>query len=254
MVPTLTQAGLLFVVGACASGINAVAGGGSLISFPFLTVAMRLSERVANATNSVGLFPGSLAGGLGFRNLFEKTGRHLKPLLIPTVLGSVLGAWLLLTTPDSVFKKVIPGLILIASLLLLLQPQVRRMVGKGRTLPVWAGILLQFVVSTYGGYFGAGMGIMMLACFALYVEGNVHELNAIKNWLSLLVNFACSVVFVIERIVDFWVAGCVVAGALVGGFFAARVSQRVDPDRLRLVIAIYGLAMTGFFTYRAFTG
>lgn len=251
MAPTPIQAGLLFLVGACASGINAVAGGGSLISFPYLTIAMRLPERIANATNSVGLFPGSLAGGLGFRNLLQKAGSHLKVLLIPTIVGSILGAWLLLTTPDSVFKKVIPGLILIASLLLLLQPQVRRMVGHGKTLPVWAGVVLQFVVSVYGGYFGAGMGIMMLACFALYMEGNVHELNAVKNWLSLLVNFACSIVFVAERIVDFWVAGCVVAGALVGGFIAARISQRFDPNRLRLAIAIYGLAMTVFFTYRA---
>jgi uncharacterized membrane protein YfcA len=248
---TLVQAALLFLVGACASGINAVAGGGSLISFPYLTLAVRLSERIANATNSVGLFPGSFAGALGFRNLFATAGHHLKWLLLPTVLGSVLGAWLLLTTPDSVFKKVIPGLIFIAAVLLLLQPQVRKLVGHGKALPTWAGILLQFVVSTYGGYFGAGMGIMMLACFALYMEGNVHELNAVKNWLSLIVNLACSIVFVVERLVDFWVAGCVVAGALVGGFVAARVSQRFDPNRLRLVIAIYGLGMSFYFAYRA---
>lgn len=251
MTPSPAEAGLLFLVGACASGINAVAGGGSLISFPYLTLAVRLSERIANATNSVGLFPGSFAGALGFRNLFKTSGHHLEHLFLPTVLGSVLGAWLLLTTPDSLFKKVIPVLIFVAAVLLLVQPRVKKLVGHEGRLPGWAGVLLQFLVSTYGGYFGAGMGIMMLACFALYMEGNVHELNAVKNWLSLIVNFACSTVFVVERLVDFWVAGCVIAGALVGGFVSARVSQRFDPDRLRLVIGVYGLGMSAFFAYRA---
>jgi uncharacterized membrane protein YfcA len=251
MTPTPEQAAILFVVGAAASGINAVAGGGSLISFPSL-IGMGLAARIANATNSVGLFPGSLAGALGFRNLFEKTGRHLKLLLLPTALGSVVGAWLLLVTNESVFKMVIPGLILLASVLLLLQPKVKQLVGHGKKLPPWAGVLLQFLVSVYGGYFGAGMGIMMLACFALYIDGNINELNAVKNWLSLLVNFACSVVFFFERMVDLVPALWIVGGALVGGFVAARVSQRFNPDRFRMAIGIYGLVMTGYFTYKAF--
>ncbi len=240
------------MVGAVASGINAVAGGGSLVSFPFLTVGIGLKEVVANATNSVGLFPGSFAGGVGFSNLFEKTGRYLKVLVAPTVVGSVVGAWLLLTTPNEVFRKIIPVLILLASLLLLLQPQVKKLVGHKQALPTWAGVVLQLLVSVYGGYFGAGMGIMMLACFALYIEGNVHELNAVKNWLSLLVNFSCSIVFLLKGLVVIEVALCVVVGALIGGFAAARVSQRFDPNRLRLAIAGYGIVMTGFFAYRAY--
>jgi hypothetical protein len=249
---TAVEAALLFLVGGIASGINSVAGGGSLISFPFLTVGIGLKEVVANATNSVGLFPGSLAGGVGFSNLFEKTGHYLKVLLLPTAIGSVAGAWMLLSTSNEVFKRVIPVLTLLASVLLLLQPQVKKMVGGKRKLPVVAAFLLQFLVSVYGGYFGAGMGIMMLACFALYIEGNVHELNAVKNWLSLLINFTCSIVFVAKGLVVIAVALCVVAGSLVGGFAAARVSQRFDPNRLRLVIAIYGILMTGFFAYRAY--
>ena len=251
MSPTLGQGALLFVVGAVASGINSVAGGGSLISFPSL-IGMGLLPRIANATNSVGLFPGSLAGAWGFRNLFEKTGHHLKLLLAPTLIGSIIGAWLLLVTKDSVFKMVIPGLTLLASVLLLLQPKVKQLVGQGKTLPPAAGVFLQFLVSVYGGYFGAGMGIMMLACFALYMEGNMSELNAVKNWLSLLVNFSCSIVFFYERMVDLRPALWIVSGALIGGFVAARVSQRFNSERLRLGIGVYGLLMTGYFAYQAF--
>jgi uncharacterized membrane protein YfcA len=251
MTPTPAQGAILFLVGAVASGINAVAGGGSLISFPSL-IGMGLVPRIANATNSVGLFPGSLAGGLGFRNLLGKAGKHMTALLVPTALGSVVGAWLLLRTTDSTFKVVIPGLILLAAALLLLQPKVKQLMGHGKTLPLWAGLILQFLVSVYGGYFGAGMGIMMLACFAFYMDGNVNELNAVKNWLSLLINFSCSVVFVLERMVDFIPALWIISGALVGGFVAARISQRFNPERLRIVIGIYGLAMTGYFAYQAF--
>jgi len=210
-----------------------------------------LSERIANATNSVGLFPGSLAGAIGFSNLFEKSGKHLKRLLLPTAVGSVIGAELLLHTSDFFFQKIIPVLILLAAALLWLQPKVRKMVGATRQVPVWLGLIIQLLVSVYGGYFGAGMGIMMLACFSFYMEGNVHELNAVKNWLSLLINFACSMVFIVKGLVVWSVAGWIVAGSLVGGFVAARVSQRFDPNKLRLAISVYGFAMAVYFAYRA---
>lgn len=249
----LGEGGLLVLVGAIAGGLNAVAGGGSLISFPTLAVAVGLPEKIANATNSVGLWPGSLAGGLGFRNLFAKTGRYLTALLIPTILGSIAGAFLLLNTSNAAFRAIIPGLILLASLLLLFQPRVKAFVlGERKRLPLGIGWILQFFVSVYGGYFGAGMGIMMLAAFALYMEGNIHELNAVKNWLGLVINFACSVVFVWKGLVELAPALCLVAGALVGGFVAARVSQRFAPDKLRVVIGIYGLAMAAYFAWRAF--
>lgn len=238
-----------------------MAGGGSLISFPYLVLSSKiggvfqvgggLSEKIANATNSVGLFPGSLTGGIGFSNLFEKSGKHLKRLLLPTAVGSVAGALLLLNTTDTTFAKVIPVLILLAATLLTLQPKVRQMIGGSRHMPVWAGLIIQFLVSVYGGYFGAGMGIMMLACFSFYMEGNVHELNAVKNWLSLLINFTCSIVFIAKGLVVWTVAPWIIAGSLVGGFVAARVSQRFDPGKLRVAIAVYGFAMAGYFAYRA---
>lgn len=249
---SVAQAFLLIGVGAIASGLNAVAGGGSLISFPTLTVAVGLPEKIANATNSVGLWPGSLSGGLGFKNLYSKTSHYLKSLFLPTLLGSLAGAFLLLSTSNATFKQVIPGLVLFASTLLLFQPKVKAFVAsRTEKLPEATGWILQFLVAIYGGYFGAGMGIMMLASFALYMEGTIHELNAVKNWLGLIINFACSAVFIAKGLVEYLPALWIVIGALIGGFVAAKVSQRFNPDRLRIAIAIYGFVMTGFFVYRA---
>ncbi len=251
---TPASAAMLVGVGAVASGLNTVAGGGSLVSFPTLLLVIRLpnAEKLANATNSVGLWPGSLAGGLGFRNLLPKTGHYFRSLFVPTLAGSVCGSVLLLQTSNALFRAVIPILILLASFLLLFQPRVKQFVlGHERKMPAAWGWVLQFLVSVYGGYFGAGMGIMMLAAFALYMDGNIHELNAVKNWLGVVINFTASLVFVWQRMVVIWPALCVVAGSLVGGFVSARISQRIDANKLRVAIAVYGFAMTAFFVYRA---
>jgi len=174
-------------------------------------------------------------------------------LFLPTLLGSIAGALLLLATPKAVFDQVIPGLILLAALLLLFQPRVKAFVlRKQEKLPVAYGWGLQLLVSAYGGYFGAGMGIMMLAAFALYMEGTIHELNAVKNWLGLVINFTCSAVFIAKGLVDLWPAVWLVVGSLIGGYFAARVSQKANPDKFRIAIAIYGIAMSLWFAYRAF--
>ena len=110
-----------------------------------------------------------------------------------------------------------------------------------------AAMIGQFLVSVYGGYFGAGMGIMMLGAFALYMDGTIHELNAVKNWLGLVINLTCSVVFWSKGLIDFRVGGCLALGSIVGGFAAARVSQKVNPDRLRSGIAVYGVGMAMYY-------
>ncbi len=241
------------MVGAVASAINAVAGGGSLISFPTLVFAIRLPSTVANATNSVALWPGSLSGAFGFKNLLHKAGHHLSRLIVPTILGSTVGAFLLVKTDPRVFDLVVPWLILFAAVLLLLQPKVKAWVLQGgrRTVGPAGAITLQFMVSVYGGYFGAGMGIMMLAIFALYIEGTIHELNAVKNWLGLVINFTCSTVFLFQGLVQPYVALALAAGSIVGGFVAARFSQRVQPDRMRTLIAIYGVGMAAYYLARS---
>jgi uncharacterized membrane protein YfcA len=147
---------VLFVVGAIASGINSVAGGGSLISFPCLTLGFNIPSLTANATNSVGLWPGSLSGAWGFRNVLGVTKRYLRILTLPTLVGSAGGAWLLTITDKKVFDAVVPVLLLVATLLLYFQPAVKKLVlGKDRTVGPIAAMLLQTVVAAYGGYFGA---------------------------------------------------------------------------------------------------
>jgi len=122
--------------------------------------------------------------------------------------------------------------------------------SRTRKLSVWFGIVLQFLVSLYGGYFGAGMGIMMLACFALYMDGTIHELNAVKNWLGVLINLVASIQFVTMGIVVGDVALALICGSMVGGFLSARFSQRVDGDKLRKAIAIYGVVTAIYFLFQ----
>lgn len=247
------QALILFVLGAIASAINAVAGGGSLITFPALTVGFHMPSNIANATNSVALWPGSMAGAIGFKNLLAKTAKYLKVLFIPTLVGSVIGAELFIHTSTKLFDRVIPWLILLAAMLLLFQPKVKEFALKhGRTTSPATGAFLQLLVAMYGGYFGAGMGIMMLAAFALFMEGTIHELNAVKTWLGLVINFAASIMFLFERIIDPSVAIALTLGSIVGGFYAAKFSQKVDPDKMRIIIAAYGLAAAWYFMWKAF--
>lgn len=234
-------------IGAIASGINSVAGGGSLVSFPFM-VGVGIPSVEANATNAASQWPGSIGGAIAFWKLLPKTGRYLKLLAIPTILGGTLGGWLLMATSQALFKAIVPWLILLAATLLAFQPKIKAWSQKHQkeVSPV-AGVILQFLVSAYGGYFGAGMGIMMLAAFALYIEGTIHELNAMKVWLGLAINFSATVVFLIQG--KIWLTSCIALaiGGIIGGFYAAKLSQRIDSNKLRIAIAIYGFVMVIYF-------
>jgi len=246
--------GLLFGAGLVASAINSVAGGGTLISFPTL-LAVGIPPLPANATNAVALWPGSFAGALGFLNQIEATKRHLLPLMVPTVVGSILGSYLLVATDSRTFSGLVPWLVLFATLVLAVQPQIKSWSAKsepGRHR--WFGLALQFAVGVYGGYFGAGMGIMMLAVMALFVDGDLHQMNAIKNWLGLVINLSASVVLLAKGLVWLVPGVALMAGALVGGYAGARLSQRVESERLRWAIVVYGLAMAGYFFWRGGAG
>lgn len=252
---------LIFLAGIVAAGINSVAGGGSLISFPMLISLgiPGMTEVTANATNSVGLWPGALSSAFGFKNALARTRKFFLPLLGPTVLGSVAGAWLLVHTSNDTFKIVVPILILMATLLLAFQPTIRKLVAtEHKHKSIWIGIVLQLLVAVYGGYFGAGMGIMMLAAFALFMDGNIHELNAVKAWLGLIINFVASLAIILQGVFLENASARVMpleglalaAGAVIGGFAAARYSQRVDSEKLRKAIVVLGFVMVAWFTYR----
>jgi uncharacterized membrane protein YfcA len=262
---TVASAGVAVVIGAVSSAINAVAGGGSLVSFPVLLIGFGMPSVAANMTNTASLWPGSLAGGLGYSNLLARAGHHLKVLLLPTLLGSVLGAWLLTATNPKVFDVLVPILILFAAGLLAFQPRIKAWASRKRQgVPPAVGFILQFLVSVYGGYFGAGMGIMMLAAFSLYVVGDIHEYNAIKNWLGLLINLIATLVFLVPGHVaadgrhpphiDWSIAVPMIVGSVIGGYWMARISQRIDSEKLRILITIYGFVAAGYFVYQLVVG
>lgn len=247
-----TPAGLAiaFLAGIVASAVNAVAGGGTLVSFPTL-LWLGLPDKVANATNSVALWPGSAAGALGFHKYFGQTKAELKVLLPPTILGSILGSILLVVTPDSTFRAVVPGLILLATVILAFQPRIKAFAASRsfHLSPLAVGTL-QFLVALYGGYFGAGMGIMMLAVMSLYLSGDIHQLNAIKNWLAVVINFGASVILISQGLVLLVPALALMSGSIIGGYFSARISQKFDPELLRRAIVVYGFVMVGYFVWR----
>jgi uncharacterized protein len=249
---SVVEIALFFVFGFVASAINTVAGGGSLISFPAMTLGMGIPPQMANATNAVGLFPGSFAGGIGLRKQLGRTGAFFWPLFIPTILGSIVGAFLLIVSTEKLFNNLVPFLILLAALTLLFQPRVKAHLAKRdqTTLPLAVGCILQFFVAVYGGYFGAGMGIMMLAAFSLFMPGTTHELNAVKGFLGGFINLAGSVVFLIKGIVDVNAAIIFGLGSIAGGLLAAKVSMKFDPDKLRLGIAGYGIVMAAYYFYK----
>lgn len=139
--------------------------------------------------------------------------------------------------------------------MLTLQPRIKSWASKGRApMSFWAALAFQFLVSIYGGYFGAGMGIMMLAVFGLSMPGTVHELNAVKAVLAVAINVVATIVFVAKGMAIVAYLPPLAVGAIVGGYVGARLSLRVDGERLRVAIALYGFAMTGFFVWRAWKG
>ena len=242
----------MFLAGLFASAINAVAGGGSLITFPVL-VALGVSELSANATNSAALWVGGLGSAVGFWPQLKRTRRHLRLLLLPTALGSATGVALLVSGGERVFKYAVPLLVLVATVLLAVQPRLKRWaLGSERKLPPAVGVLLQFVICVYGGYFGAGMGILMLALMGLFIDGDLHEHNALKAWLGLLVNLLAGVLFWHKGLLDLRAGLAVGAGALVGGYVAARVAQRVNAELLRRAIVGLGAILAVWFALRVF--
>lgn len=238
------------LAGFAASAVNAIAGGGTLISFPTL-MALGLPVKVANATNSVALWPGSASGALGFHKYFEESKNELKALLPPTIVGSLLGSWLLVSTPENTFRAVVPFLILLATLILAFQKKIKAASVKSNfQLSRWQVGTLQFLVSLYGGFFGAGMGIMMLAIMSLYGESDLHRLNVLKNWLAVVINFGASVLLLSKGIVDLKFAAAVMVGALFGGYLSAKFAQKFPAEKLRIVIVGYGFVMVGYTAWR----
>jgi uncharacterized protein len=228
-----------------AGAINSIAGGGTLLSFPALVWIGR-DPILANATNSVALWPGSFAGMVGFRRELADARRWLLLLTIPSLVGGAAGAILLLRTSTETFANLVPFLILGATLLLAAQELITRRlthVTKGRKW-IAGAFVFQFLVGVYGGYFGAGMGILMLAALGLIGLTDLHQMNGLKNLMAICINGVAAVYFAIAGAVIWPDALIMAAAAIAGGYAGARAARRLGRGFVRGTVIAIGLTMS----------
>jgi len=235
--------------------VNALAGGGTLITFPMLT-AVGIPPVVANITNTVALCPGYIGGTFAQRADLQGQGRRMWLLLPTGVLGGIAGGVLLLYTSDTTFRTLIPYLILTAVVLLAYQDRMRNWVvarmrdaGHRHLNESWS-MLLIFPAAVYGGYFGAGLGVMMLAILGLVLDDTLTRLNALKQSLSFSINIAAAIFFLFSGQVVWSVAIVMAAGALAGGVLGGRMAGRVKPVTLRWIVIAIGLVVSLIYLFR----
>ncbi|HET7789677.1 MAG TPA: sulfite exporter TauE/SafE family protein [Gemmatimonadales bacterium] len=234
-----------------AGAVNSVAGGGTLLSFPAL-VGLGVPPIIANATSTVALWPASVGSLWGYRAELAGTRRWALRFAVPSAAGGALGAWLLLVTPPRVFDGVVPVLVLGATMLFVMQRPLQRFTGRPAaegvdrstelpafTLPLAAW---QLGVGVYGGYFGAGIGILMLAALGLMGFTNIHRMNGLKNWGGLCINAVAAGIFAFSRLVSWPVALAMAAGSAAGGYFGAGLAQRVGQRPVRAGVVVIGFA------------
>jgi uncharacterized protein len=239
---SVLEALLVGLAGLAAGAINTVVGSGTLVTFPTL-LAIGLPPVVANVSNTVGLVPGGVAGAWGYRR--ELTGQRPRVLRLATatVVGASLGAVLLLVLPESSFEAVVPALILLGCVLVVIQPWLMRRLGE-RTRPHHGGPLvwlLVLAIGVYGGYLGAGQGVLLIAVLGLGLDETLQRVNAAKNVLAGLANLVAGLIFVAVADVDWAAAALIAAGATVGGLGGAGVARRLPEAVLRATVVVIGL-------------
>ena len=253
---TFLQILLLFFAAVLGGALNSVAGGGSFITFPSLIFAGTGAIK-ANATSTVALWPASLASATAYRKELALLNRLLLLVLVSiSIVGGVLGAILLLRTAQSTFVLLIPYLLLLATLLFAISGPItsrlrKRAQATQKTQLSWlklAGIsLIQLVVATYGGYFGGGIGIMMLATLGLMGMENIHEMNAMKTVLQTSINGVAVVTFIVAGAVVWLQALIMILGGIAGGFAGAYYARKLDQRIVRGFVILVGLSMTVYF-------
>jgi uncharacterized membrane protein YfcA len=235
----------IFGVGLAAGAINTIVGSGSLITFPTL-LALGYPAIVANVTNTVGLAPGSLSGAIGYRRELEGQGSRLVPLGAASVAGGLTGGILLLVLPGSVFRQVVPVLILVACVLVVVQPRLSRRLAQRDRPAVHGGpglFVTVFATGIYGGYFGAAQGVILIALLAIFIDDDLQRLNAAKNVMAGLVNGVAAILFILVAHIAWGAALVLAAGAIIGGQVGAKVGRRLPPQVLRAIIVVVGVAV-----------
>jgi len=244
---------VLFAAALAAGAINSVAGGGTLLSFPAL-LAVGVGPVAANATSTVALVPGSVSAFWGYRAEMTDARDDLRRWAVPSLLGGALGAWLAVHIGDKAFSRLVPYLILSATGLFLLQGPLRVWLGRRSAAAgqpparfyVGAGIF-QFIVAVYGGFFGAGVGILMLAAMGILGLTNIYRMNGLKNFAAICINGVAALTFVFSGKVHWDLALLMMAAAIVGGWAGAGLARRVGQQNVRRAVVVIGLAM-GVYT------
>jgi uncharacterized protein len=250
-----TELALAGLAAIAAGLVNALAGGGTLISFPTL-IAMGVPPVVANITNTVALCPGYLGGALAQRADLRGQGRRLLALIPPGIIGGVAGGALLLLIDEHTFTVLVPFMILMAAVLLAVQDRVKTWIsshtGSGdRNVPGCRRAVLPVgLAAVYGGYFGPGLSVIVLAVLGLFIDDNLTRLNALKQCISLAVNVAAAVFFLFTGLVIWPLALVMAAGALIGGAAGGTIAGRIDPARLRWTIVAIGIIVGIVFLVR----
>ncbi len=254
----LTRFALIVLAAAAGGAVNSIAGGGTLLTFPAL-IGLGVPALTANATSTVALWPGAVGSMLGYLGELRGARAWAVRFAIPSLAGGLVGALLLLITPADRFDALVPWLVAGATLLFLIQRPAMRWLkahapststptgGAPRSdiaeLPPPARALAyQFFVAIYGGYFGAGIGILMLAALGFMGFTNIHRMNGLKNWGGLCINFMAAATFAISGLVNWRVALAMAIGAAVGGYAGSRIAQRLPQDRVRQAIILIGFA------------
>jgi uncharacterized membrane protein YfcA len=250
---------LVVVAALIAGAMNSIAGAGTLVTFPAL-IALGVPPINANATSTVALWPGSFAAMWGYRGELRGSRPWALGFAVPSLLGGGLGAWLLLRTPAERFSDIVPWLVLGATVLFIVQRPVMRWLAERRehppaigghavetdeTLtsrrPPWSILAYQFLVAIYGGYFGAGVGILMLAALGFMGLNNIHRMNGLKNWGGLCMNAVAATMFAFSSLVNWPVALAMAIGAIAGGYLGSRTAQRVPQEFVRGAVVAIGL-------------
>ncbi len=230
-----------------AGAINSVAGGGTLLSFPTL-IWLGLDSVAANATSTVAIWPGSLGSMWGYRKELASADRRMLALTAPSLIGGIAGALLLRFTPPSLFDALVPFLILFATILFMVQETVQRMfkpqIRHDSAKWLTGAVLFQFLVSLYGGYFGAGIGILMLAALSILGLTDIHQMNGLKNFFALCINGVAAMYFIFAHMVQWPYVLIMAAGAIAGGVGGAGLARKMGRTAVRRVVVGIGFAMS----------
>lgn len=248
----------LIIAGIAALGagfVNAIAGGGTLITFPTL-IALGLPPITANITNTVALSPGFLGGTFAQRKDFESQKQRLFKILPVCVAGGIVGGVLLINNSESTFKTLIPYLLLIATFFLAIQVPLKKLISSKSTketpvfLKNFGMYALLFLASVYGGYFGAGLGVILMAILGLIINETLTKLNVLKQAISFCINGTAAIYFSFTGQVEWTFAFVMVFGSISGGMIGGKLAGKINPEILRWIIVAVGVTLSVYYFWK----